>query len=673
MLATSPRREALSEVLLISATMLFLELALIRWLPANIYSLAFFSNLVLMATFYGFGLGNLLGRLSTPLMKIWPFYLVLLIAVVLLLREADILIPAESSEWIWSRYQDDQISRGRLQIPLEAVLIALFFLVAFLFVPLGQRLAHVMVKVESLSFYDFDLLGSLAGIALFSLASATGAPPYLWFLGVALLASLILRRLAGRLWLLFTLPLLVVAALTWHFGRGETWSPYYSIMTKPNGANLQVFVNRLYHQEAIDLEHSEVPGYLVPYEFFEGGDVLVIGAGTGNDVSIALSHGATSVDAVEIDPVIQKLGARHPLRPYADPRVTAIVQDARTYLHTTQKRYDLVVFGTLDSHALLSSVSTVRLDNYVYTQEALRAARRCLREKGILAMLYSVPSEAGEPWMWIEERLTGMVASVFGEGKVLRFFSNSAYLNLVVVARTDGQWGEEWGQRVVPIPGEDILLPSDDWPFLYLRGRAIPGYNLRVIAAVLLIGSLPIFASLPQGKRRPHWNFLLLGVGFLLLETSAITRLSLLFGSTWIVNSVVFFSILLMVLLANFVVQRGKTFRPHLIYLGISLSLLLSYTFDLENLLYSSFALKVATALLLVGVPVFFAGLAFSQLFKREKAVQYAFGSNLLGAFLGGFLEYAGMMIGLGDLLLVALVVYLGSYRMTLGQLRQAV
>ena len=666
----SPARRVLFEILLISCTVLFLELALIRWLPANVYSLAFFSNLVLIATFYGFGLGSLLGRLSTPLMKAWPFYLLFFTGLVLLLREADVLVPQESLEWIWSRYRDDQISRGRFQIPLEAVLVGLFFLVAFLFVPLGQRLAHVMVKVESLSFYDFDLLGSLIGITLFSVVSASGFPPFVWFLLVTMLVVFILKNVSPRRFLLLVIPVVLSSGLVLYFGSGETWSPYYSILTRPNGPNLQVFVNRLYHQEAIDLDHTEVPGYLIPYRFFTGGDVLVIGAGTGNDVAIALRHGASSVDAVEIDPVIQGLGERHPLKPYADPRVEAIVQDARTYLHSTSKRYDMVVFGTLDSHALLSNVSTVRLDNYVYTLEALRAARRCLKEGGRLAMLYSVPTEDGRPWTWIGERLTGMVHQVFGEGRVLSFVSSSSYLNLVVVARRDGTWDSNLDQVLVPAPSPDTLLPTDDWPFLYLRGRAIPGYNLRVILVVLLLGAIPIFASLPRGRRSPHWNFLLLGAGFLLLETSAITRLSLLFGSTWVVNSVVFWSILLMVLIANLLVQRSQGFPVNIIYLGLCASLLVSTFISLEQLLYSSFALKVAASVLLVGIPVFFAGMAFSQLFKREKLVQYAFGSNLLGAFVGGFLEYAGMIIGLGDLLLVALLIYLCSYLMTTGQLK---
>jgi protein-L-isoaspartate O-methyltransferase len=61
-------------------------------------------------------------------------------------------------------------------------------------------------------------------------------------------------------------------------------------------------------------------------------DVLIIGAGSGNDVQAALSHGAKRIDAVEIDPVLYEIGrADHPDRPYDDPRVTIHLDDGRSF------------------------------------------------------------------------------------------------------------------------------------------------------------------------------------------------------------------------------------------------------------------------------------------------------------------------------------------------------
>ena len=134
-------------------------------------------------------------------------------------------------------------------------------------------------------------------------------------------------------------------------------------------------VNYVFHQSMAPLEEKEY-FYQWPYNVF--GDtfdnVLVLGAGSGTDVAAALRHGAKHVDAVEIDPVILRLGAeRHPDRPYADPRVRVVNDDARHFLATTATRYDLIVFALIDSLTVQSSFSGVRLESYMFTEESFRA------------------------------------------------------------------------------------------------------------------------------------------------------------------------------------------------------------------------------------------------------------------------------------------------------------
>ena len=58
---------------------------------------------------------------------------------------------------------------------------------------------------------------------------------------------------------------------------------------------------------------------------------------------------------------------------------------------------------------------------------------------------------------------------------------------------------------------------------------------------------------------RPNGQMFFLGAGFMLLETKGVVHMALLFGSTWVVNSVVFFAILVMILLSNLYVL---SFRP---------------------------------------------------------------------------------------------------------------
>src|SRR6185312_7871812 len=168
---------------------------------------------------------------------------------------------------------------------------------------------------------------------------------------------------------IINLALLVVSVVIVHtMVRGSIWSPYYKITVNSVGEDTVIEVNNIFHQSMAPVDHKEY-FYQWPYtalgDTFD--DVLILGAGSGTDVAAALKHGAKHVDAVEIDPVIQRLGKeRHPDHPYDDPRVTPIVDDARHYLATTTKKYDLVVFALIDSLTVQSSFSGVRLESYMF-------------------------------------------------------------------------------------------------------------------------------------------------------------------------------------------------------------------------------------------------------------------------------------------------------------------
>src|SRR5439155_3794304 len=135
--------------------------------------------------------------------------------------------------------------------------------------------------------------------------------------------------------------------------------------------------------------------YELPYVLHSpAGQVAIVGAGTGNDVAAALRSGAVRVDAVEIDPAILKIGEMfHPEKPYQDRRVRRIVDDARSFLRNSTESYDLIVYGLLDSHSILSNASSVRLDSFVYTVEGLREARDRLKDGGLVSLSFTVLSD----------------------------------------------------------------------------------------------------------------------------------------------------------------------------------------------------------------------------------------------------------------------------------------
>ena len=106
----------------------------------------------------------------------------------------------------------------------------------------------------------------------------------------------------------------------------------------------------------------------------EGGDVLIIGAGSGNDVSAALQRDADRVDAVEIDGTLMEIAeANHPDRPYDDARVEVHIDDGRAFLERTDRKWDKILFALPDSLTLVPGQSSVRLESYLFTREDLKA------------------------------------------------------------------------------------------------------------------------------------------------------------------------------------------------------------------------------------------------------------------------------------------------------------
>ncbi|MGH9429227.1 MAG: hypothetical protein ACRD2L_23335, partial [Terriglobia bacterium] len=161
--------------------------------------------------------------------------------------------------------------------------------------------------------------------------------------------------------------------------------------------------------------------------------------------------------------------------------------------------------------------------------------------------------------------------------------------------------------------------------------------------------------------------FFLLGVGFMLIEVKSISDLSLLFGSTWLVNSVVITSVLVMILLANALVMRLKWTSPNWAFAGLAGFLLFSYWLRPDVLSGFGFLFKMIIGGTIAGLPLFFAGILFASAFQSVKDIPAAFGANLLGALVGGILENTSMIYGVAFLNLIALGTYalamLASYR----------
>ena len=144
----------------------------------------------------------------------------------------------------------------------------------------------------------------------------------------------------------------------------------------------------------------------------------------------------------------------------------------------------------------------------------------------------------------------------------------------------------------------------------------------------------------------------------MLIETKAVVTMALLFGSTWVVNSVVFFAVLVMILIANLWTLKTKVTRLWPYYVGLFVTLALNTIIPLDFFLGMNRSLQVIGSSLLVFAPVLFAGVIFAASFRRTAEPDRAFGYNIAGAMLGGLAENTSMLLGFQYVVLVAILFY---------------
>lgn len=712
------------DLFLISFTILFTELAYIRWFGSTVIYLTFFTNIVLLACFLGMSVGCMAASQRRDLMAgALPL----------------MLLTVGSGAWALRALQDQQFAlevggqqspqqiyfgteaamrkTAAVVLPVEVGAGVLFVLIALSFLGLGQKMGRLFDAIPNrIAAYSINIAGSLAGIAAFAFVSQWRMPPVVWFAvaaGMTLCYALTLRRLQT----IAAVLLLGIVAMNSSAAKNRQgkawdpvfWSPYYKVDFQPE-TNI-ISTNNISHQQMLSPDLTGSAYSLVHLLNRDAGNpplrnVLIIGAGSGNDVEAALRFGAERVDAIEIDPVIQELGkVHHPNHPYNDPRVHYWNGDGRAFLRITPHKYDLVVYALVDSLVLHTGYSSLRLENFLFTQQAFDNVGRVLAPDGMFIM-YNYYRQG-----WVVGRLVAMAERTFGavpltmslpyqreirsdndqtKGNhitgVLAGPEGSARLqtlrarlgaedfwmhltpkfNLDATAfgaqppQVEGTRPEHW-QRIglASVDTADVgPLPSDDWPFLYNRSRTVPWLNLTGMALIAALSLAIIAVFAPVKTTRPDWPMFFLGAGFMLLETKGVVHMALLFGSTWVVNSIVFAAILVMVLVANLFVALARPTRLGPYYAGMGLSLLVNAFVPMDVFLALPGAARTLASCLVVFLPVFFAGVVFAVRFRQTERPDVALGSNVAGAILGGLAENLSLVLGFNHLLLVAFAFY---------------
>lgn len=651
---------------------LYAELTIIRLHSSYFQLFAYFKNISLLSCFLGLGIGYMLGRrrpLLTPLVVPGIALQVLLMHFVYSSGMESALQTPVSEELAFGI----RAGEGSGLLAAYGFLSLVFSFNALCFLPLGQLASRLMSRMPKLTAYGWNLAGSLAGIVLFNVLAYFWAPPTMWLLFVVLGSLLCLRQRPVALVVTAATGLVVLAALGVRSEPTEldVYSPYQKLtLDVRRNAPPELRVNHVYYQRLLGGEATAASDdhllrtwqehYDLPYHFKPSpGRVLVVGAGTGNDVAAAVRAGAGSIDAVEIDPAILEFGRLlHPDAPYQDPSVRAVVDDARAFIRHAEGGYDLIVYGLLDSHTLLSNKAGVRLDSYVYTVEAFREARARLADGGLISLTFSMikPELGRKLFLMLEQAFDGERPIVYRTGY------DEGLSFLIGEDMASREWGAYPGltdvTEVLATSAVAADVSTDDWPFFYMPLRKYPSSYVMMILVLLAITLVFVRQTTPPESRGFSLPCFFLGAGFMLVETKGITELALVYGSTWAVTGIVIAGILVMAFLANLVVIRGGAPSPLVTYGLLAIALLAGMFVDSELLARLPAGAEGIALTGLLTLPLFFSGFAFSTELARAASVAVALSSNLLGAMLGGFLEYNSMYFGFDSLYLLAFAMY---------------
>lgn len=711
MQATSANRDSLLanniDIFLISVFGLYLELVLIRWIGTELRIFAYLQNTVLVTCFLGLGLGCLMS--SKPVNLTWFFrYLTLLIALlgVPLLRafvgEGCRMLSVLSDFAIWEGAQALTTQALLIRVVIGALFtVGLLWILVGVFFPIGQILgASIDRHPKVIQAYTVNIAGSLIGTWAFVLLSVWKQTPLVWIVVAVVLLLLLLMRLKQiqflNLLYLVAILLLSVGALHEEKALEIDWSPYQKLTLRPppigeDTGEYTVMVNNVGYQAIVDLSKETVAErseqysahvrkgysqYDIPYLLHPAPKkVLIVGAGTGNDVAGALRNGVEQIVAVDIDPVIVDLGQRfHPEKPYSSPKVKVVVDDARSFFATSDEKFDLIVFGLLDAHTMVS-LTNARLDHYVYTRESIERARDLLAQNGSIVLTFKVQES------YIGGRIANTLKQVFSEPALVFSVPRGDYWEggMVFVAGSLAQvtqkinqqpelksFIDEWQSQDPAQLDTSVLISSDDWPYLYLDAPRIPiiFFVVALLLVFVLILSARQYAALEllRGWSISHWHFAFLGAAFMLLEVQNISKASVVFGNTWSVNAVIISGILCMILCSNLVARYLPRLPTAVMFVGIAVSTLYLYWTDLAVFAFMPNLTKIIVVGGLSALPIFFSGVVFIRSFANAKHKDSALGANLFGALCGGVLQAATFIIGIRALLLVVLGLYVLAF-----------
>lgn len=681
---------------------------IIRWLGCDFVSFGVFKTFPLVTCFVGLGTGVAKG--DSKGFRLLPYALFVTVAAIIATSNSgygDLPFPSLSL-YQWTNLSSQSWQPLALEVLKMTLLIILLLMGPFgVMFCIGSLIGELFNKMAPLKAYCVDIAGAIIGSITFGLLSFFFVSPNIEIAILSVIfAALLLVSKRAKTASLFVLAATAIGCLLPQFNPANTiWSPYYridvheinldkkftasgqfeklGILLHTNHGFSQSFT--LKNELKLSPEGEKVEAakllagfldvrkhyYQLPYLFKKPQEVLILGAGSGSDVAEAVKQGA-NVDAVEIDPGVIDLAKKYNPA-VADPKVHYFLDDGRRYLSRTDKKYDLIILACLDSRAVSGTGSSLRTDCYIHTRESYLDCVKHLKDDGILALSFGASVDGNSQWLRNRiyktlEAVTGYPPVVLSDEKApvswpaYFFITGEPVHRGQVIPPTDPK---TFCGLTIPSDATGIIL-SDDWPFLYIKDKSLDlpylAVTLLIIMITLYVGRSLVFAK----KTGSDLQLFGLGAAFILVELQAISRLSLIYGATWLTSSVVINGVLLMILAANYLVIKSKQpFNQNLLYGLLFAALLASYFLPVTTVL-AAFAqahyIGMALVTLFTLLPILMAGLIFATAFNTVKEPSRSFAYNLMGSVFGGLLEYLSTYLGINNLVLVSLAIYVLSY-----------
>jgi len=317
---------------------------------------------------------------------------------------------------------------------------------------------------------------------------------------------------------------------------------------------------------------------------------LIIGPGGGSDVLVALAAGSEKVTAVEMNPLmlrfVREFGARAG-NLYDHPQVEAILSEGRTFIRRSDRRFDVILMGFVDSWAAVASGGLSLSENHLYTVEAFEAYLDHLTPDGELVILrwdVDVPRLVSNAVALLGAEEAGRRVAVLLETRE----GNREDPPQMIFMLKQRAWSAEETERMAAWPGvQPVIVPGrhveepyaslfsgrtsvadyvahanarvdavyDDRPFFFARAKpwglpkAMRQAFLRILVPVLALSVLFLFVGKPKGAAVGPYAasvlyFASLGIGFIAVELTLLQHLTLLLGHPIFTLSILLFTLL---------------------------------------------------------------------------------------------------------------------------------